>query len=91
MVNVKVDCHFKITTFQDILWYTKKQGDAREHITSHLKRPEEQARLAEIAAIKQMEEDQLAVELGLALKKRRNDHQQLDEAEVNPSLLPLKS
>lgn len=69
---------------KDIMWYTKKHGDAKEHMAAQLKRPDggEAVRRAEIAAIKALEEDALAVELGLAVKKRRQGEHQLDPAEV---------
>mmetsp|Transcript_52850 Transcript_52850/g.67771 ORF Transcript_52850/g.67771 Transcript_52850/m.67771 type:complete len:222 (-) Transcript_52850:214-879(-) len=68
---------------KDILWYTKKHGDAKEHIATQLKTPGEEARLREIALIKQMEDDMLNEELGLAVKKRRVGNQQLDQTEIN--------
>jgi len=73
---------------KDILWYTKKHGEAKEHVTTQLKRPEggEAARRAEILRVKQEEEEYMAQALGLAVKKRRIGGQQLDELEVNALL-----
>lgn len=71
---------------KDILWYTRKHGDAKEHISTQLKSPGEVARRAEIALIKQQEEDMLNQQLGLAVKKRRSGDQQLDQAEIDALL-----
>lgn len=71
---------------KDILWYTRKHGDAKEHITTQLKTPGELARRAEIALIKEQEEDMLNQSLGLAIKKRRVGGEQLEQAEINALL-----
>lgn len=68
---------------KDILWYTRKHGDAKEHISQQLKTPGEEARRKEIAMIKQMEDDMLNQELGVAVKKRRIEDQKLDQSEIN--------
>lgn len=44
---------------KDILWYTKKHGDSKEHIPTQTVNPGELQRRAEIAAIKAQEEDLL--------------------------------
>jgi len=76
---------------KDILWYTRKHGDAKEHVTTQLKLPEggEAARRVEIAAIKAYEEDMLAQQLGLAVKRRRVGGEgatRLEQAEVDALL-----
>jgi len=44
---------------KDILWYTKKHGESKEHITTQTVNPGELQRRAEIAAIKAQEDDLL--------------------------------
>lgn len=74
---------------KDILWYTKKHGESKEHITTQTVNPGELARRAEIAAIKAQEEELLNQELGLATKKRKigGSHNDLDQAEIDALLV----
>ena len=70
------------------MWWTRKHGEAKEHISTQLKRPAggEDTRRAEIAAIKAMEEDMLNEELGLAVKKRRIGGAVLEKGELDQLL-----
>ena len=72
---------------KDLLWYTKK--DAGADGVNHAARLRAQAadeRRAEIAAVKQMEEDMMNQQLGLATKKRRVDGPGLEKSEVEALL-----
>ena len=72
---------------RDLLWYTKKDvGADGVNNTERLKRQAAEERRAEIAAIKEMEEDMLNQELGLASKKRSVTGQELDKQEIDTLL-----
>ena len=59
---------------KDILWYTKKHGESKEHITTQTVNPGELARRAEIAAIKAQEEELLNQVLKESLSRQLVSH-----------------